>query len=163
VVRRGAVQKLVDFMERTPDAGIVGPRLLFHDGTVQLSCRRFYTFRVLLLRRTPLGKLFPKARAVREHLMQDFDHATTRRVDWLIGAAMLVRREAVDSVGMMDERFFLYFEDVDWCYRMAQKGLHVYYLADAVVEHGYQRESAQAVLNRSFVAHLVSLFRYYEK
>ena len=163
VVRKGAIQKLVDFMERTPDAGIVGPRLVFHDGTVQLSCRRFYTFRVLLLRRTPLGKLFPNARAVREHLMQDFDHAGTRAVDWLIGAAMLVRREAVDSVGMMDERFFLYFEDVDWCYRMAQKGLAVYYVADAVVEHGYQRESAQAVLNRSFVAHLVSLFRYYEK
>lgn len=163
VVRRGAVAKLVDFMERTPGAGIVGPRLVFHDGTVQLSCRRFYTFRVLLLRRTPLGKLFPNARAVREHLMQDFDHAGTRRVDWLIGAAMLVRREAVDSVGMMDERFFLYFEDVDWCYRMAQKGLAVYYVAEAVVEHGYQRESAQTVLNRSFVAHLVSLFRYYEK
>jgi GT2 family glycosyltransferase/lipopolysaccharide/colanic/teichoic acid biosynthesis glycosyltransferase len=163
VVRRGAVQKLVDFMERTPDAGIVGPKLVFHDGSVQLSCRRFYTFRVLLLRRTPLGRLFPRARAAREHLMQDFDHASTRPVDWLIGAAMLVRREAVDSVGMMDERFFLYFEDVDWCYRMAQKGLRVYYVADAVVEHGYQRESAQAVMNRSFVAHLVSLFRYYEK
>ncbi len=95
--------------------------------------------------------------------MQDFDHAGTRPVDWVIGAAMLVRREAVESVGMMDERFFLYFEDVDWCYRMAQRGLKVYYLAEAVVEHGYQRESAQAVLNRSFVAHLVSLFRYYEK
>lgn len=163
VVRRGAVQRLVDFMEETPDAGIVGPRLVFHDGSVQLSCRRFYTFRVLLLRRTPLGKLFPNARAVRDHLMLDFDHDSTRPVDWLIGAAMLVRREAVDSVGMMDERFFLYFEDVDWCYRMSQKGLRVYYVADAVVEHGYQRESAQAVLNRSFVAHLVSLFRYYEK
>jgi GT2 family glycosyltransferase/lipopolysaccharide/colanic/teichoic acid biosynthesis glycosyltransferase len=163
VVRRGAVQKLVDFMERTPDAGIVGPKLVFHDGSVQLSCRRFYTFRVLLLRRTPLGKMVRDARAVREHLMQDFDHATTQPVDWLIGAAMLVRREAVDSVGMMDERFFLYFEDVDWCYRMAQRGLRVYYVADAVVEHGYQRESAQAVMNRSFVAHLVSLFRYYEK
>ncbi len=163
VVRRGSVQKLVDFMERTPDAGIVGPKLVFHDGTVQLSCRRFYTFRVLLMRRTPLGKIFRDESAVREHLMLDFDHASTRQVDWLIGAAMLVRREAVDSVGMMDERFFLYFEDVDWCYRMAQKGLRVYYVADAVVEHGYQRESAQAVLNRSFVAHLVSLFRYYEK
>ncbi|HEX5133434.1 MAG TPA: glycosyltransferase [Candidatus Krumholzibacteria bacterium] len=163
VVRRGSVQKLIDFMNRTPDAGIVGPRLVFHDGTVQLSCRRFYTFQVLLLRRTPLGKLFPNARAVRDHLMLDFDHDSTRRVDWLIGAAMLVRREAVESVGMMDERFFLYFEDVDWCYRMTQKGLNVYYVAEAVVEHGYQRASAQAVMNRSFVAHLVSLFRYYEK
>jgi hypothetical protein len=163
VVRRGALRRLIEFVEKTPDAGIVGPKLVFHDGTVQLSCRRFYTIRVLLLRRTPLGKLFKNAGAVREHLMLDFDHASTREVDWVLGAAMFVRREAIDNVGMMDERFFLYFEDVDWCYRMKQRGLKVYYLADAVIEHGYKRESAQAVLNRSFAAHLVSLFRYYEK
>jgi GT2 family glycosyltransferase/lipopolysaccharide/colanic/teichoic acid biosynthesis glycosyltransferase len=163
VVRRGTLRRLIDFMEKTPDAGIVAPKLVFHDGTVQLSCRRFYTFRVLLLRRTPLGKIFKNAGAVREHLMLDYDHETTREVDWVLGAAMFVRREAVDNVGMMDERFFLYFEDVDWCYRMKQRGLKVYYLADAVIEHGYKRESAQAVLNRSFAAHLVSLFRYYEK
>lgn len=163
VVRRGSIQKLLEFAERTPDAGIVGPKLVFHDGTVQLSCRRFYTFAVLVLRRTPLGRIVKNTRAVRDHLMLDFDHASTREVDWLLGAAMFVRREAVESVGMMDERFFLYFEDVDWCYRMKQKGLKVFYLADAVVEHGYKRESAQTVLNRSFAAHLVSLFRYYEK
>jgi len=163
VVRRGTLRRLIDFVEKTPDAGIVGPKLVFHDGTVQLSCRRFYTFRVLIMRRTPLGKIVKNSKAVSDHLMLDFDHNTTREVDWLLGAAMFVRREAVDNVGMMDERFFLYFEDVDWCYRMKQRGLKVYYLADAVIEHGYKRESAQAVLNRSFAAHLVSLFRYYEK
>jgi GT2 family glycosyltransferase/lipopolysaccharide/colanic/teichoic acid biosynthesis glycosyltransferase len=163
VVRRGTLRRLIDFVERTPDAGIVGPKLVFHDGTVQLSCRRFYTFRVLLMRRTPLGRLLKNDRAARDHLMLDFDHNSTREVDWVLGAAMFVRREAVDNVGMMDERFFLYFEDVDWCYRMKQRGLKVYYLADAVVEHGWKRESAQAVINRSFMAHLVSLFRYYEK
>lgn len=163
VVRRGTLRRLIDFVEKTPDAGVVGPKLVFHDGTVQLSCRRFYTFRVLIMRRTPLGKIFKNDRAARDHLMLDFDHNTTREVDWVLGAAMFVRREAVDNVGMMDERFFLYFEDVDWCYRMKQRGLKVYYLADAVIEHGYKRESAQTVLNRSFAAHLVSLFRYYEK
>lgn len=163
VVRRGSVSKLIEFMETNPHAGIAGPKLVFQDGSVQLSCRRFYTFAVLLLRRTPLGKLFKNPKPLRDHLMLDFDHASTREVDWVLGAAMFVRREAVDSVGMMDERFFLYFEDVDWCYRMKQRGLSVYYVADAVVEHGYQRESAQTVLNRSFVAHLASLLRYYEK
>jgi len=163
VVKRGTVSKLVDFMDANPRAGIAGPKLVFEDGSVQLSCRRFYTFTVLLLRRTPLGKVFKNSKPVRDHLMLDFDHASTREVDWLLGAAMFVRREAVDSVGMMDERFFLYFEDVDWCYRMKQRALSVYYVADAVVEHGYKRESAQTVLNRSFVAHLASLVRYYEK
>ena len=75
----------------------------------------------------------------------------------------LVRRDAVESVGLMDERFFLYFEDVDWCYRMKQTGLKVYYHPDSVIVHSYARDSAQSVLNRSFMAHLVSLFRYYEK
>jgi hypothetical protein len=163
VVRPGSVQRLFEFMERTPDAGIVGPKLVFHDGNTQLSCRRFYTFKVLVLRRTPLGRVFKNSRSVREHLMMDFDHESTRVADWLLGAAMMVRRGAVESVGLMDERFFLYFEDVDWCYRMKQKGLAVYYHPDAVVTHGHQRESAQSVLNRSFVAHAVSLFRYYEK
>ena len=163
VVRKDSIRKLVDFMEETPDAGIVGPKLVFHDGNVQLSCRRFYTFKVLLLRRTPLGKLFKDSKAVRDHLMLDYDHQRTAEVDWILGAAMFVRREAVESVGLMDERFFLYFEDVDWCYRMAQNGLKVYYYPDSVVVHGYARESAQSVMNRSFIAHLVSLFRYYEK
>lgn len=163
VVRPDALQRLYEYAQAHPEAGIVGPRLEFHDGTVQYSCRRFYTLRVLLLRRTPLGRLMPNSRAVREHLMQDFDHATTRPVDWVLGAAMFVRRDAVERVGAMDERFFLYFEDVDWCYRMRQAGLDVVYHPEAVVTHGYRRESAQRVLGRSFVAHLVSLFRYWEK
>lgn len=163
VVKKDSIQKLADFMDRTSDAGIVGPKLVFHDGNVQLSCRRFYTFKVLLLRRTPLGKLFKNSKAVRDHLMLDFDHSSMREVDWILGAAMFVRREVVESVGLMDERFFLYFEDVDWCYRMKQNDLRVYYLPESVVVHGYARDSAQSVTNRSFISHLVSLFRYYEK
>jgi GT2 family glycosyltransferase/lipopolysaccharide/colanic/teichoic acid biosynthesis glycosyltransferase len=163
VVRRDSIQKLADFMDHTPDAGIVGPKLVFHDGNVQYSCRRFYTLKVLALRRTPLGKIFKNTKAVKDHLMLDFDHESVCEVDWLLGAAMFVRREAVESVGLMDERFFLYFEDVDWCYRMSQQGFRVYYYPESVVTHGYARESAQAVLNRSLVAHLVSLVRYYEK
>jgi GT2 family glycosyltransferase/lipopolysaccharide/colanic/teichoic acid biosynthesis glycosyltransferase len=163
VLREEAIEQLVGFMERTPDAGIVGPKLVFNDGNLQYSCRRFYNWKVLLLRRTFLGKMFRKSKAVAEHLMLDFDHESARQVDWILGACMLVRRDAVRSVGLMDERFFLYFEDVDWCYRMQQKGWKVYYDPGAVVVHDYARESAQSVINRSFVAHLASLIRYYEK
>jgi lipopolysaccharide/colanic/teichoic acid biosynthesis glycosyltransferase len=118
---------------------------------------------VLLLRRTFLGKIVKNSKAVADHLMLDYDHETTREVDWILGACMLVRREAVQSVGQMDERFFLYFEDVDWCYRMKQKNWKVYYCPKSVVTHDYARDSAQSVINRSFVAHLASLIRYYEK
>lgn len=163
IVREDAIANLFDFMEATPDAGIVGPKLVFHDGNLQYSCRRFYNWRVLLLRRTFFGKIFQNSRAVSDHLMMDFDHDSTRKVDWLLGAAMMVRREAVQSVGAMDERFFLYFEDVDWCYRMKRKQWGVYYHPDSVIVHEHARESAQSVLNRSFLAHLASLIRYYDK
>lgn len=163
VVGRDGIEKLVGFMKRTPDAGIVGPKLVYEDGTLQYSCRRFYTWKVLVMRRTILGKLFKNSSAVADHLMHDFDHETTREVDWILGACLLVRREAVESVGLLDERFFLYFEDVDWCYRMKHKGWKVYYHPESVVVHSYARGSAQSVINRSFVAHLASLIRYYDK
>lgn len=163
VVREGSIEKLLEFMKGTPSAGIVGPKLIYHDGNLQYSCRRFYTWKVLVLRRTFLGKVFKDSSAVSDHLMMDFDHETTREVDWILGACLLVRREAVESVGLLDERFFLYFEDVDWCYRMKQKGWKVYYHPDAVVIHAHARESAQKVINRSFIAHMASLIRYYDK
>ncbi len=163
VVGGDAIAKMMDFMDRHREAGIVGPKLVFFDGNIQYSCRRFYTWKVLLMRRTFLGKFFKNSSAVRDHLMLDYDHETLREVDWILGACMLVRREAVESVGLMDERFFLYFEDVDWCYRMKQRGWKVYYYPEAVITHGYARESAQTVINRSFLAHLASLVRYYEK
>lgn len=163
VFKENSLRELVDFMEENDDAGIVGPKLVFHDGNLQYSCRRFYTWKVLLLRRTFLGKIFRNSKAVADHLMLEYDHETTEEVDWLLGACMFVRRSAVEAVGLMDERFFLYFEDVDWCYRMKQGGWKVYYYPRSIVVHGYARESAQSVLNRSFIVHLASLIRYYDK
>jgi GT2 family glycosyltransferase/lipopolysaccharide/colanic/teichoic acid biosynthesis glycosyltransferase len=163
VVRRDSIERLVEFAKSTPEAGIIGPKLVYEDGTLQYSCRRFYTWKVLVLRRTVLGKIFKNSRHLAEHLMLDFDHETTREVDWLLGACLLVRREAVESVGLLDERFFLYFEDVDWCFRMKHKGWKVFYHPASVVIHTYARGSAQSVINRSVIAHLASLVRYYDK
>ena len=163
VVMPGALDTLLDFADQRPRAGIVGPQLLNLDGTVQESCRRFYTLRALLLRRTPLGKLFPRSRTVSLHLMHDFDHASERAVDWVLGGCMLVRREALDRCGAMDERFFLYFEDVDWCYRMWQCGFEVVYCPDARFVHRHRRASAKGIRSRSFWLHLGSLISFYEK
>ncbi|NIV75961.1 MAG: glycosyltransferase, partial [Gammaproteobacteria bacterium] len=81
----------------------------------------------------------------------------------VIGACMMVRRRAIEDVGGMDERFFLYFEDVDWCFRMSRQGWKVYYVPEAEMVHEHRRESAKPRLSRSFWAHLGSLLRYYEK
>ncbi|HMB68637.1 MAG TPA: sugar transferase, partial [bacterium] len=116
-------------------------------------------------RRTPVGRLFPKSRVVRDHLMMDWDHDTPREVDWMLGACLMVRREAITDVGLMDERFFMYFEDVDWCYRMKQHGWRVVYVPDARMKHVHRRESATGggLLNRRLLAHLGSMFRFFDK
>jgi hypothetical protein len=132
-------------------------------GEVQVSARRFYTVRSLLMRRTPLGRLFPNSRALREHLMLDFDARSDRAVDWVIGGAMLVRREARQRVGPLDERFFLYFEDVDWCFRMWQAGWEVLYTPDSRMVHGHRRASAQGAFRRAFWLHVGSFLSFYEK
>ena len=163
IVAEDSIDALVRFMDDKPEAGIAGSQLVFPDGSVQPSCRSFYTIRTLLLRRTFLGKLFPRAKALRDHLMTDYDHVEAREVDWIIGACMIVRREAVTEVGLMDERFFLYFEDTDWCYRMKQHGRQVWYVPGSVMVHLYERSSARSVLSKPFLLHMLSLMRYYEK
>lgn len=159
----GALDALVQFMDAHADVGLAGAQLRNPDGTLQFSSRTFYTLPAILLRRTPLGRLFPDSRAVREHLMLDWDHATPRDVDWVLGAAMIVRRSAVHEVGPADERFFLYFEDVDWCYRMHQAGWRVAYVPNAVMVHHHQRESARGLASRGLRIHLASTLKFYEK
>ena len=163
VLREGAIDALLQFMDTHPDAGLAGAKLLNTDGSLQHSCRGFYTPATLVMRRTILGRLFPRSRVIRRHLMLDYDHAASRPVDWVIGACMMVRRRAIEDVGGMDERFFLYFEDVDWCFRMSRQGWKVYYVPEAQMVHEHQRESAKPRLSRSFWAHLGSLLRFYEK
>ena len=162
-VAPGSIDALVEFLDGHPSVGIVGPQLLDPGGSLQHSARTFYTLKAILLRRTFLGRLFPNARAIREHLMLDWDHADVRDVDWLLGAALLVRREAVEDVGGMDERFFLYFEDVDWCSRMHRRGWRVVYLPAARMVHAHQRASARGLLGPGQRAHLESALRFYEK
>ncbi len=163
LVKPGAVDGLLEFMEAHPKAGIAAARLLNEDGSLQHSCRSFYTFWTILLRRTPLGKLFPRSRAIRHHLMLDFDHAENRRVDWVLGACMLVRPGAVDEVGAMDPRFFLYFEDVDWCYRMHTRGWEVWYVPSAEMLHVHKRASAKNPFSRSLLVHVTSFIHYTDK
>ena len=163
-VEPGAIGRLVAAMGDRPSAGLAGAKLLNPDRTLQYSCRRFYTAAAILFRRTLLGRIFPRARTLREHLMLDWDHQSLRDVDWLIGACLLVRRRALEDVGPMDERFFLYFEDVDWCARMHHRGWEVLYVPDAVMIHHHRRESAQGgLLTPSRRMHLASVFRFYEK
>ena len=102
---------------RNPDIGILGPKLLNADGTLQYSCRRYPNLATGFFRNTPLGRLFPKNRFTADYLMQDWDHATPRDVDWVSGAALMIRRSLLDQIGGFDEDYYMYCEDVDLCWR----------------------------------------------
>jgi GT2 family glycosyltransferase len=162
VVHKGAIRSLIAFMEATPEVGIVGPKLLNPDGSLQMSCRRFPNPVAAAFRNTWLGRLFPNNRFTREYLMADFQHDQVREVDWVSGAAMFIRGEVIEKVGALDDKFFMYCEDVDLCKRAWDAGWKVAYLPEAVITHAIGKSSDQAP-NRMIARFHLSMLRYYTK
>ena len=155
------LSNLVLFMESHPKAGACGPRLLYPNGELQLSCREFPTRLALALRISRLGHLI--RHPVRSYLMADWDHAHISQVDWIIGGCMMLRREAFEDVDFFDEGFFMYYEDTDLCYRLKKKGWKVYYNPKISVVHHHQRMSAGLLPNRLSLIHAKSLWRLFQK
>jgi N-acetylglucosaminyl-diphospho-decaprenol L-rhamnosyltransferase len=149
----------------SPGAGIVAPRLIDGRGEVQSSARTFKTVATLAARRTPLGWFGPGKRLAATHSADPVTGDVTSPVDWVLGAAMLVRSEAAAQVGPMDEGFFLYEEDQDWCARMWARGWEVLYEPSALVDHLYQRASRKSwrLWDRATRAHWHSVARFTRK
>lgn len=124
-VKENTIDYMVRFMDEHPAAGMAGCKLLYEDGRLQPSCATFPTLVTELYIALGLDKLFPKSPIFGKYLMTDWDYSTTREVDVIMGAFMLARREAVEKVGLMDESFFMYSEEVDWCYRFKAAGWQV--------------------------------------
>lgn len=162
IVSPGALDRLVAFAEAHPEIGIIGPKILNPDGSLQFSCRRFPEPIAALFRNTPLGKLFPNNRYTRDYLMTDWDHNSVREVDWVSGAALFVRKTVFEQLGGFDEQFFMYCEDVDLCYRAWQTGWKVVYYPDAIIYHAIGR-STDLVANKMIRTFHHSMYRYYKK
>jgi hypothetical protein len=163
VVFPKSIDALCQALAADRSLGVVGPKLMNPDGSLQYSCHRFYSPLTPILRRTFFGKLwFGKAKLSRD-LMMDWDHEQARDVDWLMGSALLLRRTAVEQIGGLDERFFLYFEDMDWCRRFWQKGWKVRYVPQAVMAHYHQRLSARSIWRRHTRIHILSALKYFAK
>lgn len=168
IVRDGSLETLVAYLDEHADVGLVGPKLLNPDGSVQYSCYRFHTVMTPIFRRTPLGELGVGRRALDRFLMADLDRKAHSEVDWLLGGAIVARRLAALKVGLLDERFFLYFDDVDWSRRFWEAGFKVVYVPASEMVHFHKRESAEGewwkiVTNRVGRAHLKSAVRYFLK
>ncbi len=161
VVLDQAIEELVTFADAHPDVGVVGPQLLNPDGSVQSSRRRFPTFWTALFESTWWQPWAPRSILTHYYVLDRPDHEI-QEVDWVTGAAMLVRREVVERVGPMDEGFFMYAEELDWCRRIRQAGWRVFYYPPAKVIH-YGGRSSDQVPALQHLAFQRSKIRYFRK
>ncbi len=162
LVHEHAIERLVEHADANPAAGLLAPMLLNGDGSLQSSCRRFPSVGAMLFRNTPLGQLVRDNRWARAYLMADWDHREAREVDWLSGACLMVRDQTLAEIGLLDERFFMYCEDMDWCLRAHQSGWRVTYLPTARVTHLIGRSSDHCPL-AMVREHHRSMSRYVRK
>jgi N-acetylglucosaminyl-diphospho-decaprenol L-rhamnosyltransferase len=131
----GSLGRLVAFAETRPDAAVVAPRLLNTDGSLQRSVRGFPTIWRLATEYFFLRKLAPRSRVLNAFYAGGFDHDQVREAEFVMGACMLVRRAAIEEVGGLDESFFLFSEETDWCYRFVQAGWKVLFFPGAECVH----------------------------
>lgn len=134
-VKDNTIDYMVSFMDSHPDAGMSGCKLLYEDGRLQPSCATFPTLASEFYIATGLDKLFPKSKIFGKYLMTDWDYSDTRPVDVIMGAFMLARADVIQKVGLMDESFFMYSEEVDWCYRFKAAGWKIYFCPDVETVH----------------------------
>jgi N-acetylglucosaminyl-diphospho-decaprenol L-rhamnosyltransferase len=144
VVPPDGLRLLIDKMDADQSIGIIGPRLVMPDGKLDLACRRsFPTPEVSLWRMTGLSKVFPKSKLFGRYNMTYLDEHLETEVDCVVGAFMLVRREAIEQVGLLDEAFWMYGEDIDWAFRIKQAGWKVLYFPRVTVLHVKRAASRQ--------------------
>ncbi len=164
------VERIIAFMDENPKIGCIGPKMINNDQTTQDTCYRF-DLRSIAIKPFKQINFDKKYNWVKKYtdklLMKDFDHCQTRPVDWVLGAAMVVRKELIDEIGWFDDRYFMYLEDCDWCRTMWDNGWPVYYVHDIVIQHRYTRGSAEIpgifkalVKNKLARIHLASWIKY---
>lgn len=155
----GALAALTRFMDDHPQAGAAGPRLLNGDGTLQPSCHPFPNLAAHFLDISGICRRFKWTQRWRAGKMHDRPCA----VDWVTGACLLLRRQAVEQVGALDEDYFLYSEEMDWCYRARKRGWQTFFTPAAEVIHVGGGSSSREAAGRSMALLYGSLFLFYRK
>ncbi len=141
-IRKETLQVMVDFMDRRPECGMAGCRVLNPDGTLQLACRRnIPTLADAFFKLIGISRLFPRSARFSRYNLTFLSPDVMTRVDAVSGAFLMARRETVEKIGLLDERFFMYGEDLDWCWRSRQAGYVNYYVPDTAIVHYHGQSS----------------------
>jgi hypothetical protein len=136
IVAEKSIAGMAAFLDRSRATGAVGPKILYPDGTIQYTCaRNLPNLLTGFLDLSGLAYKYPKGRITGSWLMGYWDHNDERNVDAISGACMMVRREVIDRIGLLDEKYFMYGEDIDWCYRIKRDGWQIRYLPTAEITH----------------------------
>jgi GT2 family glycosyltransferase len=135
VVPEGCLEKMLDYMDKHPDIGMLGPKMVLPDGTIGQSCVRFPTVWTWFCNALALDSIFKGTRLSGDFILRNYDHNKIQDVDVLTGWFWMVRREASDQVGVLDDRFFMYGEDIDWPKRFHEAGWRVVFYPEAEAIH----------------------------
>ncbi|MDD5290058.1 MAG: glycosyltransferase family 2 protein [Patescibacteria group bacterium] len=168
VVTENSIENLVDFLEKNEKVGIVAPKFFYPNKNYQPSRYRFPKIYIPAFVRTGLGDLKFGKEKIKKYFMEDVVLEGPHQIDWVRGAAMLIRKNNFQEIGGFDERFFMYLEDTDLCRRFWQKGFEVWYLPEAEMIHYYARTSQKNkwfldIFTENTFIHIISWFKYFWK
>ena len=161
-MKSGSLQALREYLEDQPEAAILGPRLLNPDGTLQTSCFHFPTPLHIFLYVSGLYRWIPRLPILKQRTLQKITNESARPVPWVLGAALAFRRETFEQSGGFDESFFMYFEEVDLCYRLFLQGKQIHFVPAAEIFHV---GGGSTIQNRawSYIQFFASLAQFYRK
>jgi hypothetical protein len=158
----GCLDQLVRYMDQETSIGIVGPKILWPDMALQDSCRKFPSLWNNICDLLHLNRLFPKSDIFSSEHMMFFDHMTIRNVEGLVGCFLMIRKDALEKIGLFDEQFFIYFEETDLCKRFRDKNWKIVFFPDAQAIH-YGRKSSSKDASRFSFEQLKSKIQYWKK
>lgn len=163
IIRDQALKKMIEFMDTNPHVGICGPKLVSINGELQLTCRRFHNILIPFFRRLTFLNAVTSSRLLKNFLMEDWDHATSRQVDHVIGACQMIRNELIDQIGLLDNRMFYGWEDTDYCVRAKKACFETWYVPSAIVVHHEQRITKKKIFNRLTFENFKSMILFFLK
>ncbi|RJQ33234.1 glycosyltransferase family 2 protein [Candidatus Parcubacteria bacterium] len=163
-----ALEVMYQYMEDHPEVGLAGPRLINADKSIQYSCTRFPDWRLPFYRRTLLSETKAGQKWLDNYLMKDINHYQNIYVPTVFGACMIFRRDVLSKVGLLDDRYFMYMEDLDWSRRFWENGYKVAYIGRAEIIHLHRRQSAAESLlkvlrSKTARHHILSFIKYLAK
>lgn len=165
-VKSCTLAKMVSFMDNHKDIDILGPKILNPDETVQFTCaRNFPNLCLEFFNVSKLDRKFPKSKLFGGYLISYWNHLNSREIDLLSGACMLIKKEVFKDIGLLDESFYMFYDDVDFCYRAKRKGYTIYYYADVSIIHyggGSCKDNRISMQRIKFISYQ-TMYKYYCK